>query len=245
MRHATREPVTAAIAYAGTWRIEPLESSEMSVTFALHYPPSLSNRSGPTALAKLGLTMEALSGQRHSVRFELRRDAGTFECQGIATDGRGNGAFRFKPDPLYANAIIENGLAPLTLHQHIQAGMFDISSSFVQAIVAIGVPDLAFSQLIGLKIFRITPDDVSLLHIHFPSAGLDDIRSLALSKVTASYMQALRRAEISNLSVENVCALRAFGVDATFIEDLAVKGQRGLSIDEIVRLYSDGQEQGR
>jgi hypothetical protein len=239
MLNATEEPVPAEVAYTGTWRIEPIESNE-SVTFALHYPPSSSNRSGAIALAKLGLTTEALGGQPHPLRFEDRREAGTFVCQGTAEGGRGNGAFRFWPDAAYANAIVETGIPPLTLHQHIQAGMFDISSDFVKAIVATGLPDVTFSQLIGLKIFRITPEVVGTLHVNFPSASLDDIRALAMSKVTAGYVEALRRANIGNLSADNVSALRAAGIDQAFIEGLAAKGHDGLSIDDVVSLYSNG-----
>jgi hypothetical protein len=238
MPNVIEEPVPAEVAYAGTWRIEPIEADE-SVRFALQYAPSSSNQSGPVAIAKLGLTSDALAGEAHPVRFEARREAGTFVCRGTAEDGRGDGAFRFQPDPGYANAIIQTGLPPLTLHEHIQAGMFDIRSSFVQAIAATGLRLVSFSQLIGLKIFRIKSDDVSALHVSFPNASVDYIRALAMSKVTASYVEALRRAEIGNLSPDNVCALRAFGIDQAFIDGLAANGHRGLSIDDVVRLYSD------
>jgi len=266
MLDSTEEPV-AEIVYIGEWRIEPTESHE-TVTFALRYRPSASNQSGATALANLGLTAEALVGPRHPLHFEVRREAGTFVCQGTASDGRGNGAFRFKPDPAYAIAIAETGLPALTVREHIKAGMFNVGTSFVKAIVATGLPHITFSELIGLKIFRVTPEavnalhvsfpsaglddiralammgvtpeDVGVLHVHFPSAGLDDIRALAMTGVTAGYVQALVRANIRHLSVDNVAALRATGIDQAFVEGLAAKGHRGLSIDEIVRLYSNG-----
>jgi hypothetical protein len=118
--------------------------------------------------------------------------------------------------------------------------MFDISSSFVQPIVATGLPSISFSQLIALKIFRITPEDVSALYPNFPNASLDDIRALAMSKVTGGYVDALRRANIGNLSADNVCALRAYGIEQGFIDALTAQGHHGLSIDDVVRLYSDG-----
>ncbi len=239
MPNGPQETVPAEVAYTGIWRIDPIESSA-SVTFALHYPPSSSNRSGPTTLSELGLTTEALGGPPHTLSFEVRREAGTFVCQGTAGNARGDGRFRFRPDPVYANAIAETGIAPLTLHQHIQAGMFDISSSFVQPIVATGLPSISFSQLIALRIFRITPEDVSALYPYFPNASLDDIRALAMSKVTGGYVDALRRANIGNLSADNVCALRAYGIEQGFIDALTAQGHHGLSIDDVVRLYSDG-----
>jgi hypothetical protein len=58
--------------------------------------------------------------------------------------------------------------------------------------------------------------------------------------VTADYVEALRRANISNLSADNVCALRASGIDQAFIDELAAKGRHDLSIDDVVTLYSNG-----
>ena len=231
------ETVPAEVAYAGIWRIEPTGSNE-TATLTLRYPPSASNSSRPTALADLGLGTEALGGHQHPLGFELRREAGTFVCQGIAENGRGNGTFRFRPDSGYANAMAESGIPPLTLRQHIVAGLFDISSGFVKTIIATGPPDVTFAQLTALSVFNITPEDVRTLYAIFPAADFDDIRALAMTGVTAGYVDAMRRANIGDLSVDNVSALRASGIGQGFIEGLAASGRHALSIDEVVRLHS-------
>jgi hypothetical protein len=230
------EPVPAELAHRGKWRIEPAESNE-TVTFGLRYPPSASTSSGRVELAKLGLTVEALSGELHPIGFEVRREAGTFVCQGNAGDGRGDGAFWFRPDLAYANAIAETGLPPLTFRNHVVAGVFNVPSAFVKAIVAIGMPSVTFHHMFGLRMVHITPEDVRAFHAAFPSEGLDGMVSLAMIGVTSAYVEALRRASVADLSADNVSALRASGVDRAFIERLAADGQLGLSIDQIVSLY--------
>jgi hypothetical protein len=103
----------------------------------LRYPPSASTSSGRIELAKLGLTVEALSGKPHPIGFKVRREAGTFVCQGNAGDGRGDGAFWFRPDAACANAIAETGLPALTFRNHVVAGVFNVPSAFVKAIIAL------------------------------------------------------------------------------------------------------------
>ena len=239
MTDAAERPVPADIVYAGEWSIEPTGSEE-SVTLSLRYPPSASNRSGSIALSKLGLTSAALAGSEHPVSFEIRREAGTFACLGAAEEGRGNGLFRFRPDPAYADAIAKTGVPPFTLRQQIVAGMFDLRLSLVNAVAAIGLRDVTFEQLMKLKIFRMTPESLIALHAAFPGERLDDIGALAMMNVTPEYVEALRRANVRGLSAENVSALRASGVNRDFIEGLAAKHRGPLSIDDVVRLNRTG-----
>jgi hypothetical protein len=236
MADALEEPLPAEIASTGIWRIDPLESNDGKVTFGLAYPAAGNNCSGAFSLATLGLTADALAGPRHPLRFELRREAGTFVCEGTAEDGRGNGEFRFQADPAYANAVGETDI-PFTFRDQIAAGIFDVSQAFVKATAAMGLPHVTFRQLLSLKIFSITPEDASALHANFPSGSLDDIVVLGMMCVTPAYVEALRRADVRGLSVSNVFALRAAGVDQAFIENLAEAGRHGLSIDEVARLY--------
>jgi hypothetical protein len=239
MPEAVSEFTTAEAARAGEWRIEPLDSSE-TANFTLKFPPSASNRSGPAALADLGLTSASLRGGRHAVRFEIRREAGTFACEGVVEYGRGDGTFRFHADPAYAAAVAQTGMPPLTLRKQVVAAMFDLSSSFVAAIVSIGLPQLTFSQLMMLKMFGTKPEDVRALHADFPAETLDDIVGLNMIGVTPAYVEALRRAHVGGLSADNVSAMRASGVEQSFIEGLAATGHHAPSIDDVIALHRDG-----
>jgi hypothetical protein len=183
------------------------------------------------------LTPEALGGDSHAASFELRREAGTFVCRGTAGGGRGKGDFRFDPDPDYASAVAAAGVRLTTVRDHVKAAVFDVSSSFVRAIVAIGLPSVRFADLCALGGLGVAPEDVAGLSAAFPGEDLGDFVSLAMIGVTPAYVEALRRANVDDLSIDNVAALRASGVDQAFIEGLAADGRRGLSIDDVVSLY--------
>jgi hypothetical protein len=237
MADAIAEPAPAEVAYVGEWRIDPLEASG-GFSFALAHQAS--RRGTPTRLADLGLGEEQLAAQNHPIYFEVARDSGTFACLGTAGAGCAAGQFRFCPDPAYEAAIAQAGLAPLALHQLIKAGMFDLTRSFVEAIAEIGLPRVTFSELLSLKIARLVPEAVRAFHTELPSAGLDEIATLGIMRVTPAYVAALRRAQIAGLSFDNVSALSTSGVDEAFIESLIASGRFGLSVDDVVARYRNG-----
>jgi len=239
MFDAYEDPVPAEIAFTGTWSVEASTGSD-TCTFALRYPLSASNVSAAFAFADLGLSRQRLDGAEREIAFAIRRDAGTFACEGTVARGHGRGAFRFRPDPAYAAALVEAGLRPLTPQKHVKAGMFDLTLSFVSAILATGLPRVTFADLLTLKIFRNSPEDVHALHAAFPNAEPDELATLGMLGVTRAYVDALRRAHVRDLSSANVSALRASGINQSFIEALPAGGYRDLTIDELVALHRTG-----
>ena len=225
----------AEISFAGKWSIETTGSND-SANLRLQYPPSSSNDSGMASLAALGLQPSTFGGSEHAVQFAIRRDAGTFACQGTAGAGRGDGAFRFEPNPLYVRDVVAAGFPSPTLREQVMAGMFDLRTSYVQAMAAAGIRGVRLDKLVDLKIFDVTPEFVAALHADFPGESTDDLVALHMVGVTPAYVDALRRAGVPNLTADNVSALRAAGIDQAFAERLATKGPHGLSIDEVVKL---------
>jgi hypothetical protein len=223
------------ISYAGKWSIETTGSND-SAHLTLQYPPSSSNDSGMASLSALGLEPGTFGGSGHAVQFGIRRDAGTFVCQGNAGSGSGGGTFKFEPNPQYVRDVVAAGFAAPTLREQVMAGMFDVGTSYVQAMGAAGLRGVRLDKLVDLKIFDLTPEFVAALHADFPDESIDGFVALHMVGVTPAYVDALRRAGVPNLSADNVSALRAAGVDQAFAERLATKGPHGLSIDEVVRL---------
>jgi hypothetical protein len=232
---ADSQSAPAEISYAGKWRIEATGSKD-SAELTLRYPPTMSNSSGTASLSALGLQPGTFAGSGHAVQFVIRRDAGTFVCQGTARAGHGDGTFRFDPNPQYVRDVVAAGYPTPTLGQQIVAGLFDVRSSYVQAMAAAGIRGVGLDNVVGLKIFGVTPDFVAGMHADFPDESSMDFVFLSMSGVTPAYVDALRRADVSNLTVGNLSALRAAGVDQAFVEHLATKGPHGLTIDQIVRL---------
>jgi hypothetical protein len=256
---------SSKLVYSGNWRIEPLVASER-VNFDLSYV--MSNSGDDVPLAQLGLTAETLRGDAHAIEFEMKTDAGSFVCRGVASKGTGAGTFAFAPDEAYAKAMNAVRSAPLTPGQQVRAGMFDLSTSYVDAVAAAGFGDAPFDTLLSFRMFKVTPEflralrrdfptiassavigalmasgkqhiDLHALHLDFPNDDLDTIVALAAAGVTPAYVAALRAADVRGLSADTAAALRARGVDQAFADRLATKGPHGLSPDEVVRLKDE------
>ena len=250
--------------YAGYWKIQP-PAKDGSVNFGLSYPASMSNNTDFMPMTRLGLTPEALHGPNHPIEFQLKTEAGTFVCRGNVADGAGSGAFAFVPDEAYAKSYDAVRSRRLTPRQQVQAGIFDLSTAYVDAVASAGFGDAAFDTLVGFKIFGVTPEllrtlhsdfptmdpsevvgiwmtidkqhvDLHALHLDFPNEEVDAIVALASAGVTPAYVAALRSADVRGLTAEGVAVLRMHGVSQAFADSLATKGPHGLSIDEVVRL---------
>jgi hypothetical protein len=248
--------------YSGTWKIEPV-AERGTVNFNLNHAMSDSGRDVP--LTQLGLTAAALRGDAHAIAFEMKTDAGSFVCRGTVSQGSGAGAFTFVPDERYVKAFNAMQQAPLTPGQQVQAGMFDLSTSYIDAVAAAGFGGMPFETFVSFGMFKVTPEflrtlradfpavdssavigarmasdeknvDLHALHVDFPSADLDTIVALAVGGVTPAYVAALRAADVRGLSADVVGDLRAHGIDQPFADRLAAKGPHGLSPDEVVRL---------
>jgi hypothetical protein len=89
--------------------------------------------------------------------------------------------------------------------------------------------------VIAMKMFGVEPETAQLLGSYFPTVRARDILSLKMVGVTPAYVDALHRAGVRDLSIENVSALRAAGIDQAFVENLAANGPQGLSIDDVAR----------
>jgi len=102
--------------FAGQWLIE-FKTGEDKVQISLRYQREskngfgFSNNSFNIAPGELqGLTREqAMSSAGGRVQFQLKRDAGTFNCEGWFKDGNGSGHFVFSPNPAYAAELKKQG----------------------------------------------------------------------------------------------------------------------------------------
>jgi len=96
-----------AFSTSGTWSVQPTEKAGQ-VYFEMR---QLHSSNGHTvSLAALdGLTAAQMQAGG-SVKFLLRRDAGTFTCEGIFRDGVGGGAFTYAANPTFPEELARRGV---------------------------------------------------------------------------------------------------------------------------------------
>ena len=73
-----------------------------------------------------------------TVKFLLRRDAGTFTCEGIFREGVGGGAFTYAANPAFADELRKRGVTRPTAQQQYEMAKHDVSLALVDDLRAQG-----------------------------------------------------------------------------------------------------------
>src|SRR5215471_6210619 len=79
-----------------------------------------------------GLTGAQIMSSGSPVRFQVVRDAGTFNCEGWFKDGKGSGNFVLTPNPAFAGELQKRGLTAPTDAQLLSLAMNDVSIAFIE-----------------------------------------------------------------------------------------------------------------
>jgi hypothetical protein len=218
-----------------------------------------------------GLTREqALSASGTNVRFELRRDAGTFACEGWFRQGNGSGHFNFIPDPGFAAELSRRGVGTPDTRQLFRLAMAEVGLALLDQLKAAGYEQPTLDQLVrmgehgvredyvrGLKdlgyrlgnidaLVRMRDHGVSLEYIGgLRDAGFGDLRAEELVRtrdhgVTPSFIRELRAAGFETPTLEGLIRVRDHGVTPDFIKGLRAEGYDSLSLEQLVRVRDHG-----
>ena len=98
-----------------------------------------------------GLTREqALSSAGTNVRFDIRREAGTFACEGWFRQGSGSGHFTFVPDQGFATELSRRGVGSPDSRQLFSLAMADVGLALLDELSAQGYERPNIEQLVRM-----------------------------------------------------------------------------------------------
>jgi len=218
-----------------------------------------------------GLTREqAFSTSGQNVRFQIRREAGTFNCEGWFKDGKGSGHFTFAPDAAFAAALRQRGVGSPDERQLFSLAQADVGLALldelksqgyelpsIEQLVRLGHHGVRLDYLKGLSSlgYRLGTID-SLVRMRDHGVGLDFIRQLrefGYRNLTAEelvrardhgvsvvYIEELRAAGYATPPLEGLIRIRDHGVSTTFIRELRAEGFDSLPLEQLVRLKDHG-----
>lgn len=205
------------------------------------------------------------------VRFELRRDAGTFRFEGRFESGgevpQGTGSFTFEGNPAYIGQMANLGYA-LRDDRLMEYAAFDLSFTYALGLLDLGYGKLTGEQLLELRIHGVTPEYIQeignagyrelsperLVEFRISSVdaqvirewaheGIGDLRDERRFQVyvTAAFIREMEDAGYRDLSTRQLSDFRLYGIDAEFVRKAASEGYRDLSADELVELRTRGK----
>jgi beta-lactamase regulating signal transducer with metallopeptidase domain len=178
------------------------------------------------------------------VRFELRRDAGTFRFEG-RFDGagdrtQGTGFFTFDGNPAYTGQMASLGYT-VPEGRLMEFAIHDVSLAFTREIRGLGYEKLPAERLVELRIHGVSPELIrdlqGLGYRDLPAERLVDFRIHGMSP---EFIRDLQGLGYRDLPVERLVDFRIHGVSPEFIRNLQGLGYRDLSPERLVEFRIHG-----
>jgi len=164
-----------------------------------------------------GLSREqALSGG--NVRFSLVREAGTINCEGSFSNGKGAGTFTFTPNQSFVSAMKSRGFdfetdSSRRNNQNVEERLF--SAAMVNVTTALA-------------------DD--LLSANFGKLDTDDLFKAAIFKVDSQFMREMKASGFPNLGMEELVKARIFKIDGDFVKRVVDMGFDKEPFESLVKM---------
>ena len=203
-----------------------------------------------------------------AVRFEIARDAGTFQCEGYFKHGNGAGAFTFSADPGFNLDMRSLGYANLNPELVFSMAVHDVSREYVRELRSLGLNPSA-DNLVAMRIHNVTteyvkelqalgyshlqPDQLVTMRIHgvetdfirdlnklgYRSVSTDELVTMRIHDATTEFIRQLKTLGYDP-SIDQLVTMRIHGVTPEYIQKLRGQGMKGLSIDQLVSLKIHG-----
>jgi beta-lactamase regulating signal transducer with metallopeptidase domain len=251
---------------SGTWSVQPSERSG-EVYFEMRQLHSSNGHNVPLSQLE-GLTTAQMNAGG-TVKFLLRRDAGTFTCEGVFREGGGGGAFTYAANPAFSDELAKRGVTRPTAQQQfemasndvslalvddlraqgyqtptsedlVQAGHHGVSGRYVRDMGALGYKVGTIGALINMRDHGVSPDFVQgMLAEGLPKLSAEDLVRARDHGVTPDYVRALRSLGYGSLTLDALVNARDHGVSADYVTRMRDLGFK-LTLDELIAARDHG-----
>ncbi|HEX2601447.1 MAG TPA: hypothetical protein VHL32_04965, partial [Gemmatimonadaceae bacterium] len=270
--------VIAQGADKGEWRLyyEASRPERVQLTFE-HYENGM-RRYGSTSYGVRPSELRGLPSQLSSyngpAKFQLVRDAGTFNFEGELRAGHGTGFFTFAPDSRFPEQLASRGYERPTADQQFWLAMHDVGYAMldelrsdgyqrpsVKELVVMGMHGANLDyirsmkaagyrvgdtrRLVTLRDHGVSDDFIGgLSEAGYKNLSLDDLQELRDHGVNPEFIASLRQYGFTGLTTDQLLEARDHGVTGSFIEDFRDLGYTNLSIRDFVRMRDHGVTPG-
>jgi len=188
-----------------------------------------------------GLTRAQLDAPGTPVRFQFRRDAGTFVFEGRIDRGRGSGSYSFTPDPRFAQELGRRGYERPSPQDQLSFALHDVGYAMVDELKAQGYDRPTIDGLTRMGMHGARFDYIrGMAEAGYRLKNTDRLVTLRDHGVTPAYVRELASFGYSRLSADHLQTLRDHGVTAAFVRDLKELGYSGLDPDDLRMLRDHG-----
>jgi hypothetical protein len=183
--------------------------------------------------------------QNGKVSFSLAREAGTIQCEGTFTAGKGAGTFRFTPNYAFADAMKSRGsdFAKPSKHGQVDLDMrlftattLNVTTAFADDLKSANFGPLDVDDLFKAVIFKVTPQFMAEMKATgFPDLGMEELVKARIFKIDADYVRQVHEMGFASNDFEQLVKFRIFKVTPEFLNELKAEGLSNLSSEDIVK----------
>ena len=222
------------------WTIAPEDDGGRDqIQFSISYRSGRSQSmwSNTTALSELGgVTAAQLAGDGTPIRFQIVREAGRFDCEGIARRGRGTGECAFTPDPAFAAALARHGIAAPSRSQSYSLALARVGIALIDELDRQRYQRPEIDDLVSAGVHRVDVDYVrGMANAGYRVGTVDGLVQMRIHRVTTDYIEALAAAGYRP-SADMAVQLRIHGATPDYIRALAAAGGMGYDTQDLVSM---------
>lgn len=191
-----------------------------------------------------GLTSD--SSQNGKAGFRLVREAGTIECEGSFTNGKGSGTFRFTGNQSFVDAMRSRGFdferSSSSKHEGgleerlFSAAALNVTTALADDLKSANLGTLDTGDLFKAAIFKIDGKFLAeMKSTGFPNLGMEDLVKARIFKIDADYVRQIHGMGFENGDFEGLVKFRIFKVTPEFLNELKSEGFADLRPEDIVK----------
>ncbi|MBO9574577.1 MAG: hypothetical protein J7494_02455 [Sphingobium sp.] len=189
------------------------------------------------ALADLKGMTRADIGRDGPVSFAYVRPAGRFDCRGKAQDGWANGSCTLTVNEAFDKYLADHKIERPKRYQYFSLTMSGVDSDVIDALVREGLGTPTIDQLVGLGVFRITPDFIrDMAHINGFKVAIRDLVQFKIFKITPESVRAYAALGYRNLGSNDLVTFSIHRITPDYLRELADLGYRDVPAQMLVQM---------
>jgi beta-lactamase regulating signal transducer with metallopeptidase domain len=221
----------------GTWSLERQSDGRVWLEMRMRSENGRHNWSSSSTFPESEL--QGL-GAGPEVRFEIRRDAGTFHFEGRLEGKQGTGFFTFAGNPAYARDMAAMGYR-VSEDRLLEMALHDVSLSFVREIHELGYRDATLDKLVEFRIHGVSPAFIrDMMGLGYRDVPADRLVEFRIHGVSPEFVRGLADSGYRDIPPERLVEFRIHGVSPSFVRELAEAGYRDLSPERLVEFRIHG-----
>ena len=224
--------------FTGTWDLH-LSREPGQVQINVRHGRSMRGRT--MALAELERLAGTTLASASTVRFPIRREAGTFTIDGICRNRACAGTFAFEPSATFGAELAKRGIGRPTPQDQFYLAASDIGIAYLDTLAAAGYATPDLRTLVRAAQHGVDGGYVKdMAALGYRLGTLDPLIRLRDHGVDPEYVRGMAANGLARLSADDIVRARDHGVDPDYVGGLAALGFRGLGLDALVGARDHG-----